>query len=43
MTVEGLCLPARRTVLPRLGPWPLPFPKALSITFDAVAVDAAGP
>jgi hypothetical protein len=37
-TVEGLPLPARRTVLPRLGGRALPFPVVLSATFEGFAV-----
>lgn len=41
-TVEGLPIPTRRTVLPRLGTTPLPFPVALSATFEGFAVAFAG-
>jgi hypothetical protein len=34
VTVEGLPLPARRTVFPRLGSTYLPFPTVLSATFE---------
>jgi hypothetical protein len=37
-TVEGLPLPARRTVLARVGNTPLPFPKVLSATFEGFGV-----
>jgi hypothetical protein len=39
--VEGLPVPARRTVVPRLGRWPTYFPVALSATFDRLAVTPA--
>jgi hypothetical protein len=37
-TVEGLPLPARRTVVRRIGNTPLPFATALAATFDRMAV-----
>lgn len=39
VTIEGLPLPARRTVLRRAGRWALPFPVVLDATFDGLAVD----
>jgi hypothetical protein len=36
--VDGLPIPARRTVVPRLGRWPTYFPVVLSATFDRLAV-----
>jgi hypothetical protein len=41
VTVEGLPLPARRTVLPRLGGTPLPFLTALRATFAGFGVRLA--
>jgi hypothetical protein len=40
-TVNGLPLPARRTVLRRLGRWVLPFPTALAATFESFGVHLA--
>jgi hypothetical protein len=42
ITVEGLPLPARRTVFPRLGSMALPFPTVLSATFTGFAVRLGG-
>jgi len=38
VTIEGLPLPVRRTVLRRLGRWALPFPVVLDAKFDGLAV-----
>jgi hypothetical protein len=40
-TIEGLPVPTRRTVVPRLGRWPTYFPVALAATFDRLAVTPA--
>lgn len=42
-TVEGLPLPARRTVLWRPGSRPLPFPTILSASLDGFEVGLSGP
>ena len=39
--VNGLPLPARRTVFFRLGRWALPFPTILGATFDRLGVQLA--
>jgi hypothetical protein len=41
VTVEGLPLPARRTVFPRLGTTQIPFPTVLAATFENLAVRLA--
>jgi hypothetical protein len=42
VTIEGLPIPARRTVLRRAGRWALPFPIVLEATFGGLAVDLSG-
>jgi hypothetical protein len=42
VTIEGLPLPARRTVLGRFGRWAVPFPVILDATFSGMAVDLSG-
>jgi hypothetical protein len=41
VTIDGLPLPTRRTVLRRCGRWSIPFPVILGATFDRPAVHLA--